>query len=169
MLFFLTGYMGSGKSRYGRVAARSLGYHFLDLDTAIEQRAGMSVREIFEQFGEQQFRTIESAALLDAVKRTETVVATGGGTVCSAGNLHLMQNNGRLVYLQMHPRSLAHRLKSSAAQRPLLLPHLDDLEGFIAQHLKEREPWYLQADLILKGEGLTGRKLATAINELQVI
>jgi shikimate kinase len=166
MLLFLTGYMGSGKSRYGREAARRMGYGFLDLDELIEGRSGMAIQDIFARLGEEQFRQLESEALLEAVSRKNTVVATGGGTPCISGNLALMQNHGRLVYLQMHPRSLAHRLRNNAALRPLLLPHLHDLEGFITQHLKEREPSYLQADLILKGEGLTGKALATSLTQL---
>jgi len=169
MRIYLTGYMGSGKSRHGRDAARRLGFRFLDLDTVIEQQAGMKVIEIFARFGEPLFREMEQAALKESLQYEAAIVATGGGTPCFEHNLRLMQANGKLVYLQMHPRSLAHRLKIGAARRPLLAPHQKSLEGFIASHLKEREIWYLQADLVVKGEGLTGRKLATAIHELQMI
>jgi shikimate kinase len=163
MRIYLTGYMGSGKSRHGRDAARRLGLQFLDLDTVIEQQAGMKVVEIFARFGEPLFREMEQAALKESLQHEEAIVATGGGTPCFEANQRLMQAHGKLVYLQMHPRSLAHRLKIGAARRPLLAPHQDNLEDFISSHLEERKQWYLQADMVLKGEGLTGKMLADAI------
>ena len=76
----LTGFMGAGKTSVGRVLAESLGWAFLDLDEHLETRAGASIPVLFEQHGEAHFRRLESSALANALSRTQTVIALGGGT-----------------------------------------------------------------------------------------
>jgi shikimate kinase len=163
MLIYLTGYMGSGKSRYGRDAARRLGYGFIDLDALIEERAGMSIPAIFAGPGEAAFRLLEQTLLTETLPGEDTLMATGGGTPCSDANLAFMKRHGKLVYIQLSAGALAARLKTMAPTRPLLTPHLDHLTPFVASHLAQREPWYLQAHLIVQGVGLTGKKLADEI------
>jgi shikimate kinase len=165
MLIYLTGYMGSGKSRYGKVAARLLGFEFRDLDDIIEERAGMEISAIFSASGEAHFRVVEREALISTVPDAPCIIATGGGTPCDKYNLMFMKQHGITIYLQLDPRSLAARLKHLASSRPLLQPHLDDLDSFVATHLSTREPWYLQSDIIIKGEGLTGKRLAEEIRK----
>jgi len=75
----LTGFMGAGKSTIGRLLAARLGWEFLDLDTYIESRAGMTVPSIFATHGEQRFRQLESQALASALGRSQVVLALGGG------------------------------------------------------------------------------------------
>jgi shikimate kinase len=159
MIFYLTGYMGSGKSRYGREAARRLGFGFIDLDEVIEEYAGKSINKIFADEGEDSFRSLERMMLMQTLPEADTIIATGGGTPCTEENLTFMKAHGKVVYLQLSAGVLASRLKILAPTLPVLSPYLDDLPGFVARHLAEREPWYLQADLIVSGEGLTGRKL----------
>ena len=76
----LTGFMGAGKSSVGRLLAAELDWNFLDLDAHLESRAGMSIPQLFALHGEPHFRRLESAALANALTRTETVLALGGGT-----------------------------------------------------------------------------------------
>lgn len=75
----LTGFMGAGKSTVGRMLADRLGWEFLDLDTYIEARAGLTVPEIFSTHGETHFRKLESQALVSALGRQNVVLALGGG------------------------------------------------------------------------------------------
>jgi shikimate kinase len=75
----LTGFMGAGKSTIGRMLADRLGWEFLDLDTYIEARAGLTVPNIFAVHGEAHFRTLESQALASALGRRNVVLALGGG------------------------------------------------------------------------------------------
>jgi len=75
----LTGFMGAGKSTVGRMLADRLGWEFLDLDTYIEARAGLTVPEIFATHGETHFRKLESQALASALGRQNVVLALGGG------------------------------------------------------------------------------------------
>ncbi len=166
MQIYLTGYMGSGKSRYGRVAARMMEFDFIDLDEKIAESAGMTINEIFAYHGEGHFRELEHEALLACGGHPRSIVATGGGTPCSEENLSFMKQHGKVVYIRLHPRSLAKRLARIASTRPVLQPHAGDMESFITKHLAERESWYLRADLALKGEGLTGKRLAVALRTL---
>ena len=78
MLLFLVGYMGCGKSSIGRPLAKRLGMQFVDMDTEIERRCGMSVRDFFAAHGEQEFRRYEHEVLQELTKAENTVVATGG-------------------------------------------------------------------------------------------
>jgi shikimate kinase len=75
----LTGFMGAGKSTVGKMLAERLGWSFLDLDAHIEDRAGVTIPEIFSNHGEPHFRRLESTALVSALGRPNTVLALGGG------------------------------------------------------------------------------------------
>ena len=50
-LIGLAGFMGAGKSTVGRLLAARLGWRFVDLDPLIEERAGISIAQIFERLG----------------------------------------------------------------------------------------------------------------------
>ena len=76
----LTGFMGAGKTTVGRLLAECLGWDFLDLDAHLESRANASIPELFARHGEPHFRRLESSALANALSRTSTVLALGGGT-----------------------------------------------------------------------------------------
>jgi len=76
----LTGFMGAGKTTVGRLLATRIGWNFLDLDTYIESRTGLSVPAIFAAHGETRFRQLESEALASALGRRHIVLALGGGT-----------------------------------------------------------------------------------------
>lgn len=155
MIIFLIGFMGCGKSTLGKRLARKINYEFMDMDTIIEEKEGMSVREIFEKKGEAWFRESESVFLKSLDPSKNIVVATGGGAPCFGDNMELMNTIGTTVYLKMSPSSLASRLENARHVRPLiknLTPGL--LPDFIQERLKEREPWYSRASCIIKGENV---------------
>jgi shikimate kinase len=83
---FLVGLPGAGKSTLGRQLARRLAKVFIDADTELEQRTGVSIPTIFEIEGEASFRDREEAILADLVSRTGIVLATGGGVVIRPAN-----------------------------------------------------------------------------------
>ena len=160
MKIFLVGFMGCGKTTIGKKLARLLNYEFADLDKLIEVKAGMTIQEYFSEYGEEQFRVLEKEVLHSLANRTDLVVATGGGAPCYFDNMEWMNQSGVTVYLSMPPRALAGRLQGSTT-RPLLRGLAgESLVEFIANKLKEREPFYNQAQNVVSGIDLTAEKLA---------
>lgn len=143
MRIFLVGFMGVGKTYLGRALAKSLGFDFVDLDELIENRIGMSVPSIFQQFGEPAFRQMEAESLRSLTDLPSVVVATGGGSPCFHDNMAWMNENGITVYLQASPVLLAERLHHEKAVRPLLANVPDEgLRNFIEAKISERANFY---------------------------
>ena len=107
MLLFLIGYMGCGKSSIGRPLAKRLGLKFVDMDTEIERRCGVSVQQFFADRGEEAFRRLERELLRELTSAEDTVVATGGGVPCFFDNMELMNGAGVTVYFKLAPEKLA--------------------------------------------------------------
>lgn len=151
---FLIGFMGSGKTHWGRILAEKRACPFLDLDAFIEENEGKTIAAIFAETGENGFRILERENLLRLATLPPSVVATGGGTPCFFDNMERMKQQGRTIYLKTPPEVLFERLKPERAQRPLL-KDLDDagLQAFIRERLEMREPYYLQADVVLEWGG----------------
>ncbi len=117
----LVGLMGCGKSTVGRLLARKLQWRFIDLDLLVAQAMGMSVAKIFENYGEDFFRDIESVALNIVLKKRAVVLAAGGGVVERAENRVGLRRQAQTVYLRLSPLAAAKRLgKAATASRPLL-------------------------------------------------
>ena len=143
MRIYLTGFMGSGKSTVGRLLAARLGAPFVDLDEEIERRAGMRVREIFEQHGEPVFRQMEREALEATLALPDVVVATGGGTVAFEANARLIRENGLAVWLNPPFATIAARVGGLGKEdRPLFRNETQALALY-----RERLPAYRRADL----------------------
>jgi shikimate kinase len=138
----LTGFMGAGKTTVGRQLAAALGWEFVDLDTLIEQRTGLTVPAIFAEKGEAAFRHLESTALAAALRRKKTVLALGGGTPEILTNrLLLEQTPGTLtVYLHAPLEVLTARClaQQNATERPVLAAN----KAEIAQRFAARLPHY---------------------------
>lgn len=145
---FIVGFMGSGKTTWGRKIASSLGLPFIDLDFEIVQFIGMTIPAYFNTYGEEAFRELEREFLKKQAGR-QAVVSTGGGTPCYFDNMKWMKENGLVVYLYHSPKSLWSRLsKSDVHKRPVLSGLTgDDLLSFIEAKLGEREPYYEQSQI----------------------
>lgn len=148
---YLIGFMGCGKSYWGKQLAEALNLPFYDLDELISQMVGKSIPRIFQDSGESGFRQLETRALQLIHKMDQTVVvATGGGTPCFYNHLDLMKRNGLVIFLKTHPKLLSTRLKQEQENRPLLadVPE-EQLEAVIQQKLIQRNDCYHQADYII--------------------
>lgn len=158
--------MGSGKSTLGKKLAGLLNYDFVDLDTLIEERSGKSVPQIFKQDGEETFRKLESDCLSSLLAKKSTVVSLGGGTPCFNDNLEKIKKAGLLIYIELPAKTLAQRLRSSKQERPLL-DKLNDNEllSTIERLMEQREKFYKQAHMIVRGLNLTAQDIYSALLE----
>ncbi|WP_257656263.1 shikimate kinase [Parapedobacter lycopersici] len=154
---FLIGFMGSGKTTWGRKLAQKTGWPFIDLDEQITQLIGQSIPEYFEHYGEDAFRELESRTLKGLAFTQPTVVSTGGGTPCFFDNMAWMNDNGTTVYLQLPPKVLWDRLtKSNITSRPALQGLSgEQLLEHIQAKLAEREPHYRKAAHVMNQLSLT--------------
>lgn len=138
----LIGPMGAGKSEVGRRLGRLLGRQFHDTDRMVENKAGKTVEEIFRDDGEAAFRSLESAAVKEAVRAPGSIIACGGGVVLDPSNIEVLRSSGVVVYLRPSLQAAAARIGPSDG-RPLL--DTDDPLSTLAKLQESREPLYSQA------------------------
>ncbi|MDX5420890.1 MAG: shikimate kinase [Hymenobacteraceae bacterium] len=154
MLIFLIGMMGSGKTTLGKQLAERLGYPFVDLDVYIEQQAGKTIAELFEQEGQEAFRRRERKALEAVAQEYERgVVSTGGGAPCFFNNMDFINGQGVSIFLDVPVEELAGRLRASDLQmRPLLAGKTEAaLKAFLVETLEHRRQFYERAKHTVKG------------------
>jgi len=157
--------MGSGKTTVGRNLAETLGYEFLDTDQIIKDQSGKTIPQIFEEEGEEGFRRREAEAIASLADALGKVIATGGGAVLDPQNRHVFETIGLTVYLKASPRELYQRVKNDT-NRPLL-QKAEDPRAEVARLLKEREPLYEKADIVVDTEDLSVEEvLDVLIDEL---
>ena len=150
MVIFLIGFMGSGKTHWGKIWAAEKGMDFFDLDQLLEIQEGMSILELFETVGEEGFREMETSLLRNLPLHSASIVACGGGTACNHHNMAWMNTHGTTVYLMSTADELCERLLLQTHERPLLRGlNSDELHGYIAEKLEERLPYYLNARIHL--------------------
>jgi shikimate kinase len=123
MNIVLIGLRGSGKTACGELLAQRLGWRFVDTDAQVQQRVGLTIKEIFEREGEAGFRKREVEAVRAAAALDHAVIATGGGAILDARNVAALRAHGFVVHLSASPEVLWRRISAdplSAAQRPPL-------------------------------------------------
>ncbi len=150
MLYFLIGYMGSGKSSLAKRVSRLTRIPYIDSDKAIEAKTGMSVSSIFELHGESYFRELEHEFILSLDDARDLIISTGGGLPCFNDNISLLNKKGTTFYLKLSPDKLSERLINSKTERPLLKGKSEEeLLQFLTGHLAEREMYYLQSRYLI--------------------
>ncbi len=153
----LTGFMGTGKSSVGRLAAAQLQYSFVDTDALVEAKAGKNIARIFAQDGETAFRDLERQVVLELAGRDRAVISTGGGLVVDPENLASLKEHALVVCLCASPETIYERTRYTS-HRPLL--RQADPLARIRQLLAEREPFYRQSDVLLSTDGRSAREVA---------
>ena len=142
----LMGYMGSGKTTVGRALAKDLNMPFYDLDWSIESRMRKTVKQIFDERGEDGFRVIERNMLHEVAEFENIVVSCGGGTPCFFDNIDYLNQQGETVYLKCTPEVLHKHLSMGKTVRPLLLNKTpEQVKTYIEEQLQVREPFYSKA------------------------
>ncbi len=112
--------MGTGKSTVGKYLAKKMGKPFLDTDSMIECREGISINKIFINYGEGYFRNLENTLIKEICNKQNVVVSTGGGTLLSEDNFQSANSCGIVFLLWAKPAIIMERLKKEADIRPLL-------------------------------------------------
>ncbi|MDD2556978.1 MAG: shikimate kinase [Desulfuromonas sp.] len=170
---FLTGFMAAGKSTVGRVLAHMLDGQFIDTDAIIEHRLCMSIKAIFAHFGEEYFRSCETAVLYDlcsvenikcdrassSATSNNIVISTGGGMVGRVQNREIMHKHGTVVYLHAPWTEISKRLHG-VSNRPLA--HNVEAES-LHRLWQRRLPLYKKADIIIETAHCDPRTIAQNI------
>lgn len=165
MKIFLIGFMGCGKSTKAKQLAARLNCDVIDLDAVMVAETGKTIADYFSAYGEDAFRKMEQETLKNYPYPETCVVATGGGLPCFFDNMDWMNANGKTVYLQMEPALLVSRLHNR--QKRPLIANMDDeqLLAFIHTKLKERNPFYNRAQIVIDAFDLDAERLEQAISQ----
>ena len=137
----VTGFMGTGKTTAGRMAAELLDLPFFDLDAAVEERHGGPVADIFASKGEPIFRALERRVVEEAARLSGAVVATGGGAVTDRASFRRLTEGAVVAVLACEPTELAGRLGDGTG-RPVLA---GDVGARMADLLRARAGLYAEA------------------------
>ena len=165
----LIGYMGAGKTTIGKALAKELGVTFYDLDWYIETRMRRTIKQIFDEKGEDGFRRIEHNMLHEVAEFENVVISCGGGTPCFYDNIDYMNSQAQVVYLKESPEVLYEHLQMGRRVRPLLLGKSpDEVRTFIVEQLAKREEFYSKANHTLNVDLLDNfTKIQTTIENLR--
>jgi shikimate kinase len=160
MRIYLIGMPGSGKTTIGKKLAEKLVYPFIDLDARIEKDALMFIDDIFEKYGEQTFRRLETESLM-SIKEDDAVISCGGGIVTIKDNKAKM--NGYKVYLNTELDIIKERLIDDV-KRPLLR------KKSLEQLYEERMLKYIDfADVIIANDHDEEKTVDAIINHLKEV
>ena len=150
--------MASGKTTFGRALARRTGMQHIDLDFYIEQRFHSTVRDIFAQKGEAEFRRLEGAMLREVGEMEDVVISCGGGTPCFSDNMDFMNSRGTTVCLQAADDVIADRIMQAGSKRPLMAgKSRDEILGTLREHMQIRKTFYDRAQIIISGDRLENK------------
>ena len=156
----LVGLMGAGKSTVGRRLARRLGLPFVDSDAAIEDAAGYSAAEMFERFGEAEFRDGERRLVARLIDGEVRVIATGGGAFVDPRTRRLLNERAITVWLDAPVEVLAERT-GRRDTRPLL--RNGDPKSTLERLARERGPAYAEAHIRIRSGNGAHRDVVDAI------
>jgi shikimate kinase len=142
----IVGLMGAGKSTIGKRVAQMLGLNFIDADTEIETVSRMSIPELFENYGEPEFRDLERRVIKRILRSGPRVLATGGGAFMNEATRKAISKAGVSVWLKAELEVLMERV-SRKSNRPLL--KTADPRATMQKLMDERYPVYAQADVTI--------------------
>jgi shikimate kinase len=160
---YLIGFMGAGKSSVARMIEEQTKAKRIEMDELIEEQQGMKITEIFEQYGENHFRNLETELLRSFVGQENLVVSCGGGSVLRDENTALMKQDGQIILLTATPETIYERVKDST-NRPILNGNMN-VEYISGLMEKRRERYETVADLVVATDGKTKDAICAEILE----
>ena len=150
---FLIGFMGAGKSTISDYLKNVLAMDVVEMDQCIVERQEMSISDIFETYGEEYFRELETNLLIEMQEKKNVIISCGGGVAMRERNVAEMKKNGRVVLLTAHPQTILDRVKDSD-DRPLLNGHKN--VEYIEQLMEaRREKYEAAADIVVDTDNKT--------------
>ena len=154
----LIGMSGAGKTTIGMAMSYKLKMAFVDMDAYIEKKYDMTISEIFEKYGEEYFRNLETeTAKYLSENYKNTIISTGGGVVMCPENMRYLKNTGIVVYINRTVENILSTL--NAEKRPLLKANPDKLYEMRTL----RHPLYIKyADICV----LNGGKFAECVDNI---
>ena len=148
---FLIGFMGCGKSTIAGYLHDTFSMDVVEMDQVIAEQQGMSISEIFETYGEEYFRNLETQLLIDMQSKQNVIISCGGGVAMRERNVAEMKKNGKVVLLKADPQTILDRVKDSD-ERPLLNGHKN--VEYIADLMEARRAKYeAAADIVVQTDG----------------
>jgi XRE family transcriptional regulator, aerobic/anaerobic benzoate catabolism transcriptional regulator len=150
----LIGLRGAGKSTLGKMLADRIGWSFVELNKEIERQNGLSVPELINLYGQEGFRRMEQAALVQLLARGELMVlATGGGIVAEPVTFDLILKSFHTIWLKARPEEHMARVRKQGDLRPMA----DDRSAMaeLRNILVSREPLYARANAVVDTAGLS--------------
>ena len=160
---FLIGFMGAGKSTVAECLHKLYGREVLEMDQVIENREGMKISRIFEIYGEEYFRRLETELLRELQERENLVISCGGGVPLRACNVEAMKKSGKVVFLMAAPRTVLERVRDSH-DRPVIERNKN--VGFIAELMEQRKEKYeAAADVTVVTDRRTPEEICDEIME----
>ena len=150
----LGGFMGTGKSSSAEKIALYADFKPVEMDQIIEEKAGMTIPEIFSELGEKAFRDMETKLCRELSEESGLVISTGGGTLLRQENVDALKKNGVVFLLEAEPETVLARLEKSSVKRPKLEGHMN--RGYISWLMKQRYDAYTSAaDAVIYVDDLT--------------
>ena len=149
----MIGFMGAGKSTVAEYLSTMFAMEVVEMDQLIAEREGMSISDIFETYGEEYFRNMETNLLIEMQEKKNVIISCGGGVAMRERNVAEMKKNGRVVLLTAHPQTILDRVKDSD-DRPLLNGHKN--VEYIEQLMEaRREKYEAAADILVDTDNKT--------------
>jgi shikimate kinase len=140
----LVGLMGVGKTTIGKRLADHFGLPFVDADEEIEKAAGMTIADIFANYGEQGFRDGEQRVIARLLDGEPRILATGGGALTHPLTRERLKAKAITLWLKTDIKVLARRV-ANRPHRPLLKDR--NPMDVLKEHVKTRYPLYEMADI----------------------
>lgn len=145
----LIGMTGVGKTTIGKCLSNVLDKEFVDTDDLIEKKMEMKIPNIFTQYGEEYFRSLESDVIDMIYKDHKLIISTGGGIVLNKDNINKLKENGMIVLLESSIETIINNIENSFGNRPLLNNEENMISNITALYEKRKILYFDSANIII--------------------